>query len=62
MTITAKSTTKTTRGPVPAYAISKTALNMINMQWAVALKEEGFIVTIICPGVGIPFMPQRIDR
>lgn len=36
---------------VPAYNISKAALNMLTVQWALALAKEGFTVMAISPGV-----------
>ncbi|KAL8711807.1 MAG: hypothetical protein Q9220_003751 [cf. Caloplaca sp. 1 TL-2023] len=36
--------------PVPAYKISKAALNMLTVQYAIALKEEGFTFIAISPG------------
>ncbi|KFY17159.1 hypothetical protein V492_00837 [Pseudogymnoascus sp. VKM F-4246] len=36
--------------PLPAYKISKTALNALTVQWALALSGEGFVVTAINPG------------
>ena len=37
--------------PVPAYKISKTALNMLTMQYALEYDKEGFTVLAISPGV-----------
>lgn len=37
--------------PLPAYKISKAALNALTIQWAQALSSEGFVVTSINPGV-----------
>ena len=37
--------------PVPAYKITKAALNMLTVQYAQSLAEEGFIVTAVAPGV-----------
>jgi len=44
------------------YSISKSAVNMVNAKYAVALKEEGFIFLAISPGLvdtatGRPFLP-----
>ncbi|KFZ12067.1 hypothetical protein V501_04389 [Pseudogymnoascus sp. VKM F-4519 (FW-2642)] len=36
--------------PLPAYKISKAALNALTVQWALALSSEGFVVTGINPG------------
>ncbi|KFY42393.1 hypothetical protein V494_02444 [Pseudogymnoascus sp. VKM F-4513 (FW-928)] len=36
--------------PLPAYKISKAALNALTVQWALALSGEGFVVTAINPG------------
>jgi NAD(P)-dependent dehydrogenase (short-subunit alcohol dehydrogenase family) len=37
--------------PTPAYKISKAALNMLTVQYALALAEEGFIFVPLSPGV-----------
>ena len=37
--------------PTPAYKISKSALNMLTVQYALDLEEEGFIFITISPGV-----------
>lgn len=39
--------------PTPAYKVSKTALNMLTVQWAESLESDGFTVLAICPGVRI---------
>lgn len=39
--------------PLPAYKISKAALNALTVQWAYALASEGFVVTAINPGVSL---------
>ncbi|KAI1616527.1 short-chain dehydrogenase-like protein [Exophiala viscosa] len=36
--------------PFPAYKISKTALNMLTVQWAQEYAEEGFTVFAVTPG------------
>ncbi|KAL2829523.1 short-chain dehydrogenase-like protein [Aspergillus cavernicola] len=36
--------------PLPAYKVSKAALNALTIQWAQALSGEGFVVTSINPG------------
>ncbi|KAH7411239.1 dehydrogenase [Cadophora sp. MPI-SDFR-AT-0126] len=36
--------------PTPAYKVSKTAVNMLTVQWAESLKSDGFTVLAICPG------------
>ncbi|KFZ03071.1 hypothetical protein V502_11249, partial [Pseudogymnoascus sp. VKM F-4520 (FW-2644)] len=36
--------------PLPAYKISKAALNALTVQWAYALSSEGFVVSAINPG------------
>lgn len=36
--------------PTPSYKISKTALNMLTVQYGMDLKEDGFVVTCISPG------------
>jgi NAD(P)-dependent dehydrogenase (short-subunit alcohol dehydrogenase family) len=37
--------------PLPAYKVSKAALNALTMQYALALQKEGFVVVAINPGV-----------
>lgn len=37
--------------PAPAYKISKTALNMLTVQWALQFAQEGFTFICINPGV-----------
>lgn len=39
--------------PLPAYKVSKAALNALTIQWAQALSAEGFVVTSINPGVSL---------
>lgn len=39
--------------PVLGYKVSKTALHMLSLQWALALAEEGFVVVTLDPGVSI---------
>lgn len=39
--------------PVPAYKISKTALNALTVQYALDLEEEGFMVFALSPGVSL---------
>ncbi|KAG4429425.1 hypothetical protein IFR05_015088 [Cadophora sp. M221] len=36
--------------PTPAYKVSKTALNMLTVQWSESLEKDGFTVLAICPG------------
>ncbi|KFY42559.1 hypothetical protein V494_02359 [Pseudogymnoascus sp. VKM F-4513 (FW-928)] len=36
--------------PLPAYKVSKAALNALTVQWALALASEGFVVSGINPG------------
>jgi NAD(P)-dependent dehydrogenase (short-subunit alcohol dehydrogenase family) len=38
-------------GPVPEYKISKTALNMLNKQYAMEFADAGFTFLLISPGV-----------
>jgi NAD(P)-dependent dehydrogenase (short-subunit alcohol dehydrogenase family) len=52
--------------PTPAYNISKAGLNMLTLQWAKALKDEGFCVMVISPGnlkteLGGLGMPDRAE-
>lgn len=39
--------------PTPAYKVSKTALNMLTVQWAESLESDSFTVLAICPGVSV---------
>jgi NAD(P)-dependent dehydrogenase (short-subunit alcohol dehydrogenase family) len=42
--------------PVPAYKVSKAALNMLTVQWALAYgKEHGFTFLSVSPGVSVTF-------
>lgn len=43
--------------PAPSYKISKAALNMLTVQYALALEDEGFTVVAISPGVSNPEQP-----
>ncbi|GME46065.1 short chain oxidoreductase [Neofusicoccum parvum] len=36
--------------PVPAYMVSKAALNMLTVQWSLTLESEGFTVVALSPG------------
>ncbi|KAF2138181.1 uncharacterized protein K452DRAFT_235146 [Aplosporella prunicola CBS 121167] len=36
--------------PVPAYKVSKAALNMLTVQYAQSLADEGFVIVAIAPG------------
>ncbi|KAK7698608.1 hypothetical protein SLS64_012347 [Diaporthe eres] len=36
--------------PTPAYKVSKTALNMLTVQYAEAFREEGVTFVAVCPG------------
>lgn len=49
--------------PLPAYKISKAALNALTVQYALALQKEGFVVVAINPGVrslSIPPSPLNL--
>lgn len=35
----------------PAYKISKAALNMLTVQYAIELEEKGFTIAALSPGV-----------
>lgn len=37
--------------PVPAYKVSKAALNMLTVQWAHEYKDQGFTFVTVSPGV-----------
>lgn len=37
--------------PTPAYKVSKTALNMLTVQYAEAFRDEGVTFIALCPGV-----------
>lgn len=37
--------------PIPAYKVTKAALNMLTVQYAHELKSENFTVIAACPGV-----------
>lgn len=39
-----------THMPTPAYKISKAALNMLTVQYAMDFADQGFIFFVICPG------------
>ena len=43
--------------PVPAYKVSKAALNMLTVQWALEYKDRGFTFMSISPGVGAIYLP-----
>ena len=43
--------------PTPAYKISKAALNMLTVQYALDLEYAGFTVLAICPGVSSVLHP-----
>lgn len=42
-----------THMPTPAYKISKAALNMLTVQYAMDFADQGFTFFAICPGVGL---------
>lgn len=37
--------------PTPAYKVTKAALNMLTVQYALDLQKEGFSVVAVSPGV-----------
>ena len=41
------------QAPNPSYKISKAALNMLTLQWAMEYKDQGFAIMAISPGVSI---------
>lgn len=49
---------QTSFAPVHAYKISKAALNMLTVQYALDLEKEGFTVVAISPGVSIEHEPS----
>jgi NAD(P)-dependent dehydrogenase (short-subunit alcohol dehydrogenase family) len=40
------------QAPTPAYKVSKAAMNMLTVQYALELGKEGFTVFMVSPGVG----------
>jgi NAD(P)-dependent dehydrogenase (short-subunit alcohol dehydrogenase family) len=42
--------------PVPAYKVSKAALNALTVQYSIAFAERGFTFLAITPGVCIPLL------
>ena len=44
--------------PVPAYKVSKAALNMLTLQYAHAYGREGFTFLAISPGVS--YLPSSV--
>lgn len=45
--------------PTPAYKISKAALNMLTVQYALDLGDAGFTILAVCPGVSEALLPNR---
>ncbi|KAJ8064647.1 hypothetical protein OCU04_006970 [Sclerotinia nivalis] len=43
--------------PVPAYKVSKAALNMLTVQYAQSYAQEGFTFLAVSPGVSYVFLP-----
>lgn len=48
-----------TNQAAPAYKISKTALNMLTVQYALEFGKEGLIFILANPGVSIPTRKTR---
>ena len=48
--------------PSPAYKISKVALNMLTMQYALAFAKKGFTFVALCLGVSywVSFFEARL--
>ena len=46
--------------PTPVYKISKAALNMLMVQYALAFAKEGFTFVALSPGVSIGFLSSRL--
>ena len=42
-------------GPAPAYKITKAALNMLTVQYALEYEKEGFNIFAVSPGVSGSF-------
>jgi NAD(P)-dependent dehydrogenase (short-subunit alcohol dehydrogenase family) len=40
--------------PAPAYKISKAALNMLTVQYALGYADQGFTFVALSPGVKLP--------
>jgi NAD(P)-dependent dehydrogenase (short-subunit alcohol dehydrogenase family) len=49
--------------PVPAYKVSKAALNMLTRQYALDLSKEGLTFVMISPGVWVElsFVLRQVD-
>lgn len=47
-----------TNQKAPAYKISKTALNMLTVQYALEFGKDGLIFVLVNPGVSIPITKQ----
>lgn len=41
--------------PTPAYKVSKAALNMLTVQYALSFADQGFTFITLSPGVSIIF-------
>lgn len=39
--------------PSPAYRVSKAAVNMLTVQYAESLEDDGFTFVALCPGVSL---------
>ena len=48
--------------PGQAYKVSKAALNMLNKQYALDYKEEGFTFLCVSPGVRVSLHFHRLAR
>ena len=48
--------------PVPAYKISKAALNMLTVQYAQEYENEGFVFVAVSPGVSVLLVPLICER
>lgn len=43
--------------PAPAYKITKSALNMLTLQWGMEYRDKGFTIFGVSPGVSAPLLP-----
>lgn len=48
--------------PTPAYKISKAALNMLTVQYALDLEKEGYAFIAVSPGVSFSRKPSNVSE